>query len=128
MTPADQRALQRDLLLARATAERAALRDQLAGLRARTRSPRGVAGLLFSGARAAHRSGALPLALGVARRQPWLLASLFGAGLKLVRVRAVRWLLVAGAVGAAAWWLLQDETAAAPEDGQIDLAADSELD
>lgn len=106
----DVRTLQRELLLARAAAERAALAAQLDALRERTRSPRGVAGLLFAGARGAQRSGAtrvLPLAFTVVRRQPWLLATLVGGGVKIARSRTLRLLVVAGALGAAAWWWLQ---------------------
>jgi hypothetical protein len=134
MTPADeQRALQRDLLLARAAAERVALATQVGKLRERGRTPRGIASLLFRGARSAQRShlvGFATMATRLARAQPWLVPAVIGGTAKLARSRTLRWLVVAGAAGAAAWWFLQreddpgDAGAAAGLPAAIDLADD----
>jgi hypothetical protein len=115
----EQRALQRELLLARAAAERAALSTQLDGLRTRTATPGGVARLVFSGVRVARGHGPFGLAaqaVRLARTQPWLVPAVVGVGAKLARSRTLRWLAIAGAAGAAWWWYSQRDTAASDAD------------
>jgi hypothetical protein len=115
----EQRALQLELLLARAAAERTALSAQLAGLRARTATPGGVARLMLSGVQTARGRGPLGLAanaLRLARAQPWLVPTVVGTAVKLARSRTLRWLVLAGAAGAAAWWFSQRGSADRPDD------------
>jgi hypothetical protein len=101
----EHRALRRELLLARAAAERMMLADQLDTLESRSRT--GVAGLLIGGARRATSSGWLGTvasAVRIARAQPWVVPAVIGGVAKLARSRTLRWLVVAGAVAAAVWW------------------------
>jgi hypothetical protein len=105
----EHRALRRELLLARAAAERVMLADQLDTLETRSRT--GVAGLLIGGARRARSSGWLGTAASavrVARAQPWVVPAVVGGVLKLARSRKLRWLVVAGAVAAVVWWIRKD--------------------
>jgi hypothetical protein len=100
----EHRALRRELLLARAGAERAMLADQFETLEMRSRS--GVAGLLIGGARRAASSGWLGTAasvLRIARAQPWVVPVVVGGVARLARSRTLRWLVVAGAVAAVVW-------------------------
>lgn len=102
----EHRALRRELLLARAAAERALLADQLETLETRSRT--GVAGLLIGGARRAASSGWLGTAASavrIARGQPWLVPVVVGGVARLARSRTLRWLVVAGAVAAVVWWV-----------------------
>lgn len=102
----EHRALRRELLLARAAAERAMLADQLETLEMRSRT--GVAGLLIGGARRATSSGWLGTAASavrIARAQPWVVPVVVGGVARLARSRALRWLVVAGAVAAVVWWI-----------------------
>jgi hypothetical protein len=107
MTRAEQelRALRREMLLARAAAERASLADQLDALETRTNS--GVAGLLIGGARRARESGWIRVAASavrIARSQPWLVPAVVGGVARVARSRALRWVVLAGVVAAAVWW------------------------
>lgn len=102
----EHRALRRELLLARAAAERVMLADQLDTLERRSRT--GVAGLLIGSARRATSSGWLGTAASavrIARAQPWVVPAVVGGVAKLARSRTLRWVVVAGAVAAAVWWL-----------------------
>ena len=110
----EQRALQRELLLVRAAVERAALEDRLDALE--NRSNRGVTGLLFRGAGSARRSGLLALATSavrVARAQPWLIPAVAGGAVRLARSHVLRWVVLAGVVAGAVWWLRRTSDAAA---------------
>lgn len=118
------RALRRELLLARAAAERAMLADQLETLETRSRT--GVAGLLIGGARRATSSGWLGTAASavrIARAQPWLVPVVVGGAAKLARSRALRWLVVAGAVAAVVWWIRNSHlsTPSAATEGKVSL-------
>jgi len=102
----EQRALRRELLRARAAAERMMLADQLDTLETRSRT--GVAGLLIGGARRATSSGWLGMAASavrIARAQPWVVPAVVGGVARLARSRTLRWIVVAGAVAAAVWWI-----------------------
>jgi hypothetical protein len=101
----EHRALRRELLLARAAAERSLLANQLETLETRSRT--GVAGLLIGGARRAASSGWLGTAASavrLARAQPWLVPVVVNGVTRLARSRTLRWLAVAGAVAATVWW------------------------
>jgi hypothetical protein len=121
----EQRALRQELLLVRAAAERNALADQLGRLE--SRSSHGLPGLLFAGADGARRSGLLRFATStyrIVRAQPWLVPTVAG----FARSRALRWLVLAGAVAAAAWWLRNTVTSSSTpvsEDEAEAIAPDS---
>lgn len=125
---AEQRALRQELLLVRSAAERAALADALERFEAR--SSHGLSGLLFAGAGSARRSGLLRFATAtyrIVRAQPWLVPTVAG----IARSRALRWLVLAGAVAAAAWWIRNNVTASSTADGEDEaeaLAQDSGFD
>lgn len=112
----------------RAAAERNALADQLGRLE--SRSGRGLPGLLFAGADGARRSGLLRFATStyrIVRAQPWLVPTVAS----IVRSRAVRWLVLAGTVAAAAWWLRNRVTSSSTsvsEDDAEAIAPDSGYD
>jgi hypothetical protein len=102
----EHRALRRELLRARAAAERMMLADQLDALETQSRT--GVAGLLIGGARRAKSSGWLGTAASavrIARAQPWVVPAVVGGVARLARSRTLRWVVVAGAVAAAVWWI-----------------------
>ncbi len=110
MTAADRELheLRRDLLLTRAAAERAQLAHQIDRLRTRAAGRRSVAGFALRAILRARRSAPLGLLLTVlrfARRQPWLVSAVVAGAARLRRARALRWLLLAGAIAGAAWWL-----------------------
>lgn len=116
----EQRALRQELLLVRAAAERVALADQLDRLE--SRSSRGLPGLLFAGADGARRSGLLRFATStyrVVRSQPWLVPAVAG----IARSRTVRWVVLAGAVAAAAWWIKTSIAASPPADSEDEAEA-----
>ncbi len=122
----EHRALRRDLLLARAAAERAMLADQLDALE--TRSHSGVAGLLIGGARRAKSSGWLNVAASavrIARAQPWVVPVVAGGVAKLARSRSLRWVVVAGVIAAVVWWIrtgrASTRSAATPGDAATPL-------
>ncbi len=117
---AEQRALRQELLLLRAAVERAALADQLGQLE--SRASHGLPGLLFAGADGARRSGLLRFATStyrVVRAQPWLVPTVAG----IARSRALRWLVVAGAVAAAAWWIRNSVTSSSTADVEDEAEA-----
>lgn len=107
-------ALKREMLLARAAAERAALAHQLDTLEARSHS--GVAGLILGGAQRARASGWLDVATSavrIARSRPWLLPAVVGGITRLTRSRTLlRYMALAGAVAVAVWWLRKRRAAA----------------
>jgi hypothetical protein len=117
MPAADEelRALRRDLLLARAAAERAQIALQLERLGARTRSVRGVAGTLFAGGTAGSPLGLMARTVGFVRRQPWILPAAVKLVTAVVRSRTARWVLL-GAAAAAVWWIAHQPTATAEAD------------
>lgn len=122
----EQRALRRELLLARAAAERVALVDQLDAVATRTR--RGLPGLLIRGAGSAQRSGWLRFAgsaLRVVRSQAWLLPAVWGVASRLARSRPLRWIALAGVIGGV-WWLWQRSSSAEVPETATD-SADSSL-
>ncbi len=129
MTAADRelQALKRELILARAATERAQLVlrfDQISG---RTRGVRRVAhSLLGSGGPSGSMLRLAAAALGVARRRPWIIPAVASVSTRIVRSRALRWGLVAGAVAATAWWLSRDRSErAASADGSAMPDTDS---
>ena len=120
----EHRALRRELLLARAAAERALLADQLETLETRSRT--GVAGLLIGGARRAASSGWLGTAASavrLARAQPWLIPVVVSGGGRLARSRTLRWLVVAGAVAAVVWWMRNSGASTPPAETEGEAAA-----
>ncbi|MGE5713363.1 MAG: hypothetical protein ACM32F_05770 [Betaproteobacteria bacterium] len=111
----EQRALRRELLLARAAAERVMLADQLETLETRSRT--GIAGLLIGGARRAGSSGWLGTARSVvrlARAQPWMVPVVVSGVARLARSRTLRWLVVAGTVAAVVWWIRKGDAPKLP--------------
>jgi hypothetical protein len=113
----EQRALRRELLIARAAAERAVLAERLDVLELRSRS--GLPGALLRGAGGARRSGLLGVAatgIRLARSQPWLLPAIAGGALRLARLRTLRWVAVAAVVAAAFWWVRRQSGADASTD------------
>jgi len=121
MAAADRelRALKRDLLLARAAVQRAQLSHQLERLQGRTHGVRSMAGSVL-GSRflpSAPLLIAAANALRFVRRQPWVIPTMVTGATKLGRTRILRWVVLAGVVAAAAWWLRQarQATAAAPD-------------
>lgn len=111
----EHRALRRDLLLARAAVERAALAERLDVLE--LRSGRGLPGMLLGGAASAQRSGLLRAAvtgLRFARSQPWVVPTIAAGAMRLVRSRTLRWVALAAVVAAAVWWVRRQTAAAAP--------------
>ena len=113
MTAADREmlALKRELMLARAATERAQLVlrfDQISG---RTRGVRRVARtVLGSGGSSGSVLRLAAAAVGIARRRPWIIPAIASLSTRLVRSRALRWGLVAGAVAVGAWWLSWDRS------------------
>jgi hypothetical protein len=117
---AEQRALRQQLLLVRAAAERIALADELGRLE--SRASHGLPGLLFAGADGARRSGLLRFAIStyrIVRAQPWLVPTVAG----IARSRPLRWLVLAGAVAAAAWWIRNGVTSLSTSDGEDESEA-----
>jgi hypothetical protein len=107
------RALQRELLLTRAAAERAELAARLGQFGDRTSTARRLAGsVLGIAAPAATPLGMAAAALGFARRQPWILPTAAKLLTPVVRSRSGRVALVAGLIAAGAWWLMRRPTAA----------------
>jgi hypothetical protein len=124
MTPADRelRDLRRELLLARAAAERAQLVHQIGLVTGGAVGGRAVAARVLRGAlslslRRNEFLGALMTLLRFARRQPWAVATFVAGVSRLRRARLLRWLIVAGAIVGTAWWLRRRApTAAHPSD------------
>lgn len=107
------RALQRELLLTRAAAERAELAVRLAQFGDRTGTARRIAGsVLGIAAPAATPLGMAAAAVGFARRQPWILPTAAKLLTAVVRSRSGRLALVTGLVAAGAWWLMRRPSAA----------------
>jgi len=112
--PADQEldALRIELLRARAEVERMQLLQQLDSIGGRTRGVRGVASAVLGRHRPSNRVLNLAAAaIGFARRQSWLLPAVASVSARLLRSRALRWLLFAGAAGATLWWLARPASA-----------------
>lgn len=110
-------ALRREALTARAGLQRIELGAALAQLRAGSAASRGAGAIALNLVRslAASRSAGVPAAM---RARPWMLS----AGILLVRALrvspAARWLVGAGALGAAIWWVAR--TLRTPDEGQDD--------
>ena len=120
----EHRALRRELLLARAAAERALLANQFETLESRSRT--GVTGLLIGGARRAASSGWLGTAASavrLARAQPWVVPVVVSGVARLARSRALRWLVVAGAVAAVVWWVRNGGASTPPAGTEGETAA-----
>jgi hypothetical protein len=134
MTAADRelRELRRELLLARAAAERAQLVHQIALITGGAVGGRGVAARALRSALHLRRNdllGALITLLRVARRQPWAVSTLVAGVVRLRRAHVLRWLFVVGAIAGAAWLLRHRVRSAAdpaeqPSDGDHTAAAD----
>jgi hypothetical protein len=97
--------LRRELLIARAWAERIALREQLDRIDFRTRRAQGVAQLAAGGL---GWGGSTPLAAASSavrflRSRPWLVSAGVAVGARLIRSRALRWIAAAAVVGACIW-------------------------
>ena len=99
--------MRRELLLVRAAAERAQLAHQLDRILGRTRGVRRAAGVLAGSSRLAGAPllGAAANAIRFARRRPWVVPAVVTGVSKLYRLRALRWVLLAGVVATAAWWI-----------------------
>jgi hypothetical protein len=125
----EQRALRLELLRVRAAAERAELTRRLDTIDARTRTGRAMASALLGGSRADARGllGVAASALRIVRRQPWIVPTVVGGMLRVARSRRLRWVLLAGAVVGALWWIRRTHSAAeAPEDTAEEAAANDE--
>lgn len=104
----DQRALRRDLLLARAAAERIILADRVDALRALAHQ--GLPGLLLRSSSRGERPQLLKVAAGLwrlFRQRPWLASTLAGGAVRLLRTRWTRRAAVAGLAAAGLWWWLR---------------------
>jgi hypothetical protein len=102
------RALQRELLLTRAAAERAELVVRLAEFGDRTGTVRRIAGSVLGIAAPVSAPLAMAAAaVGFARRQPWILPTAVKLLTSVARSRAGRMALVTGLVAAGAWWLMR---------------------
>jgi hypothetical protein len=126
--PADQElgALRIELLQARAEVERFQLLQQLDFIGGRTRGVRGVASAVFGRRRPSNRVLNLAAsAIGFARRQSWLLPAVASVAARLLRSRALRWLLFAGAAGAVLWWLARRASATGDTAAEYDSADDT---
>jgi hypothetical protein len=100
------RALRRELLIARAAAERAALGQQLDQFGFRTQGIQGVARLAADGlgwARTAAPLAAAGSTVRYLRERPWLLSSGVALATRLARSRTFRWIAAAAVVGVAVW-------------------------
>lgn len=100
------RALRIELLIARAELERQQLLQGLDGIEGRTRGVRRLARALMP--RKPERAMRLAsTAIAIARRQAWIAPIVAGLARRALRVRAVRWVLLFGAVAATAWWFVR---------------------
>ena len=98
-------ALRIELLRTRAEVERMQLLQQLDAIDGRTRAVRGVASAMLGRQRASHHVlNVAATAIGFIRRQSWVLPALGSVVARLLRIRSLRWLLLAGAAGATLWW------------------------
>jgi hypothetical protein len=129
---AEDRALQRNLLAARAMLERAQLLQQLDTLSPAGKAQGVRAGLARLAQRSPHGRTWLGVALSAVRllRSHPILVPMVTVASRLVHGRGWRWLVVAGVVGAVAWSLQRpsrgagdtagettDDTSAAAENG-----------
>ncbi|MBM4181141.1 MAG: hypothetical protein FJ209_06275 [Betaproteobacteria bacterium] len=114
----DQRALRRDLLLARAAAERIILADRVDALRGLARQ--GLPGILLGASSRGERPQLLKVAAGLwrlFRQRPWLASTLAGGAVRLLRTRWTRRATLAGLAAAGLWWWLrQNDTPATSGD------------
>lgn len=115
MTRADRehRALRRDMLLVRAAAERAEFTTRLDAIDATTRTGRAVVGAML-GRTPENAGGLLRVAASVvriARSRPWILPAVIGTVARVGRSRALRWIVLGGAVATAIWWLSRQRSA-----------------
>ena len=127
-SPADRElgALRIELLRARAEVERMQLLQQLDSIDGRTRGVRGVASAVFGRHRPSNRVLNLAAsAVGFARRQSWLLPAVASVSTRLLRSRALRWLLFAGAAGATLWWIARRASATGYTAAEYDSADDT---
>jgi acetylornithine/succinyldiaminopimelate/putrescine aminotransferase len=121
MAAADRelRTLKRDLLLARAAVQRAQLAHQLDRLQGRTHGVRHLAGSVLG----TRLLSSAPLLMAAAnavrfvRRQPWVVPTVVTSVARLSRTRTLRWVVLAGVVAAAAWWIRQARATAAAAPG-----------
>lgn len=100
------RALRRELLIARAAAERAALAAQLDGFDFRTRRLQTVAQLAAGGLGwmpASQPLAAAASALRYLRERPWLVSTGIAVAGRFARSRALRWVAAAAVIGAGIW-------------------------
>ena len=82
------------------------LLQQLDSIDGRTRALRGVASAMFGRQRSSNRVlNFAATAIGFMRRQSWVLPAVGSVAARLLRIRSLRWLLLAGAAGATVWWL-----------------------
>jgi len=122
-------ALRIELLRARAAVERMQLVQQLDSIDGRTRAVRGVARVVLGQRRPSNRVPTLAAtAIGFARRQSWLLPAVASVAARLLRIRALRWLLLAGAAGATVWWLAQRTSAPRGRASAEDMSAENARD
>ncbi len=108
----EQRALRRDLLQARAAAERLALADRLEALRALAHQ--GLPGLLLGPRSHGDRPQLLKLAAWMwrfLRDRPWLASTLAGGAARLLRARWTRRAALATLAAAGLWWWYRQSTA-----------------
>jgi hypothetical protein len=129
MTPADRelRELRRELLLARAAAERAQLVHQIGLVTGGAVGARAVAARVLRSALSLRRNeflGALTTLLRFARRQPWAVATLVAGVSRLRRAHLLRWLIVAGAIVGTVWWLRRRAPTAAHRSDDVPAEGD----
>lgn len=103
---AANRALRRELLIARAAAERAALGAQLDRFDFRTRRLQGVAQLAAGGLGWMPASGPLATAasaLRYLRKRPWLVSTGIALASRFAKSRTLRWVAAAAVIGTGIW-------------------------
>jgi hypothetical protein len=129
MTPADRELhdLRRELLLARAAAERAQLMHQIGLVTGGAVGGRAVAARVLRGAlslRGNEFLGALLTLLRFARHQPWAISTFVAGVFRLRHSRLLRWLIVAGAIVGTAWWLRRRAPTAAHRSDDVPVEGD----
>jgi hypothetical protein len=104
------RELRIELLVTRAEFERQRLLQQINGIGGRTRGVRAIARALMP-RKVEPALRLVSTAIGIARRQAWMIPVAAGVAKRALKVRAVRWLLLFGAAAATAWWFARRSTA-----------------
>jgi len=103
------RELRIELLVTRAEFERQQLLQQVDRIGGRTRGVRAVLRALMP-RKVEPALRLVNTAIGIARRQAWVIPVAAGVAKRALQVRALRWLLLFGAAAATAWWFARRST------------------